>query len=451
MIRKTSVLGLPLLIALCLLGPQSSARARTQENKLNFKVRVALELNALHLAVQPVGDYVLLSELGEIVGRMASGGIYFIDVDPEGLAYVRDQRGRAFMQEIWKAQILPTRVATDSLRIQAIEDVSDWNSNQLARADHYRGAVEIVRDGAGLAVINHVELESYLYGVVAAEIGPLAPMEALKAQAVAARSETVAKIKRGIVAANPLYDFENTPMYQVYRGKGRETDWVRRAVDETRGMILTWDGMPVDAVYCHSCGGVIAGSTDIWEGSDVAFSERKLDGGNSESTLDLSSWVRAHEATTQPMKSFCNPDQPGFPNYAKKHYRWSQSYTTDQLSQLLDYFYKTGPIESLSVVRRTKSGRVRALHVRGERRSVTISKELEIRRALGGLRSVFFTMTNELDASGGLRRVNIHGAGFGHGVGMCQMGALMMANRGMDYRQIVGHYFSGTTLENLYL
>ena len=116
-------------------------------------------------------------------------------------------------------------------------------------------------------------VEYYLYSVVSAEMGSDAPMESLKAQAVAGRSEAAAKITRGIVSSS-FFDFYDTAIAQVYRGKGDETKRVRQAVDSTRGEVLVWQGHVVDAVYSNSCGGVIADSHDMWAGENEGTRRR---------------------------------------------------------------------------------------------------------------------------------------------------------------------------------
>jgi SpoIID/LytB domain protein len=225
---------------------------------------------------------------------------------------------------------------------------------------------------------------------------------------------------------------------------------VRDAVDATRGEILVYDGRAVDAVYSHSCGGVIAAAHDIWGGPPLGYSRRLADRLMEREVADLSSREAAVAWTTRPVEAFCNPEQEGFPNYAKAHFRWERTFEAETLDALMDRRFETGAVERVTVEARSPSGRVRRLAIVGEKRTVRLERELEIRAALGDLKSNFFTLTTERDERGALRRLKVNGAGFGHGVGLCQMGAFMMARQGYNHRQILGFYFAEVSVRRLY-
>ena len=166
---------------------------------------------------------------------------------------------------------------------------------------------------------------------------------------------------------------------------------------------------------------------------------------------DLSDWEPAHRWTSRTdVDCFCNPNQKGFPEYARKYFRWVKSLTVEQMTELIGKKYGLGRIENVTVYKRTKSGRVRGLRVVGDKGRKDFDRELSIRAALGWLRSTFFTFTTEYDNDKNLKRIVIYGAGYGHGVGMCQMGAYMMARRDYRYRQILGHYFRDVKIRRLY-
>ncbi|MBI3736944.1 SpoIID/LytB domain-containing protein, partial [Candidatus Sumerlaeota bacterium] len=298
--------------------------------------------------------------------------------------------------------------------------------------------------------VNNLWLEYYVYGVVASEMGPTVPLEALKAQAVVARSTAVARIERGIVNENPLFDFVDTQMDQAYDGKGSDSDIVRRAVDLTRGEILVWDGKAVEAVYSHSCGGVISSAADMWDSTQLRYFQRKADTLQDSVITSLATSSMADHYIKEYHEGFCNPNQLGFPEFAKKNYHWSKTLSADAFNKSLDKAYGTGKIKDIAVERRSASGRVRVLRIAGEKRTVRLDREMVIRSALGGLKSTFFVIEPEYDSSKKLSKITIYGAGYGHGVGMCQIGAIMMSKQNFTYRQILGHYFMNVKIRKLY-
>ncbi len=369
----------------------------------------------------------------------------------QGEVRLRTVQGQAVAASPTMLRLEPQRRAEDSIYVQGVNDLRAWRSDAVWRGRNYRDSIELIKDQEGkLTVVNHLWLEHYLYGVVASEIGNFAPAEALKAQAVVARSEAVAKLERGIVSANPWFDFTDSALIQAYNGKGLENAAVRRAVDTTRGEILVYNGRAVDAVYSHSCGGVIASTADLWDSDGQGYSRRHLDRLGSAAVPDLAHPEIAHEVTSHAIAALCNPDQPGFPSYARGHFRWMKTLSADQLTSLMDRAYGTGRVKDLLIERRSAGGRVRTMKVIGERRTVVIDRELAIRSSLGQLKSTFFTVEVEEDAAGNLARATIHGAGFGHGVGLCQMGAYVLALQSYNYRQILGHYFTQVKIRRLY-
>ncbi len=368
-----------------------------------------------------------------------------------GGVILRDAAGKVEASDESRLRIVPDDLEGNSLYLQKTQTGRSAASNAPEKGRHYRGEIELSLDEKGtLAAVNDLWIEYYLYGVVAAEMGDFAPLEALKAQAVVSRSEAVAKIEQGMASKNRLFDFVDSSIAQSYSGVGRENDQVRRAVDATRGEILVWEGKPADAVYSHSCGGIVAAAGDTWVGGTPGYSHRMIDRLGNERVPDLSDSTQAEKWITGSVDSFCNPNQAGFPEYAKKHWRWTVSYTNDQLTSLLNKGYGTGKIQDVAVERRSESGRVRSVLVVGEKRTIRLDREMDIRSALGDLQSTFFVLNRHYDASHKIDYLKISGAGFGHGVGMCQMGAFMMAKQNYTYRQILGHYFADVKMRRLY-
>jgi stage II sporulation protein D len=443
-------LALPLLlIAIAFARPVPAFE--TYASHEDLIVRVAVAQGSKHLALACTNDYAVTNTAGKAVTEIRAHQLYFIDLSEDGAVVLRDARGVQLARERGALLFRPPPGANAAFYLQSIRDLTAWRATTLAEAPSYRDALRVgVGSDRLLVAVNELPLERYLYGVVGAEIGGFAPTEALKAQAVAARSEAFAKLHKGRVSKEPLFDFrDSTP--QVYRGWRDENARVRGAVEATRGMILTWHGRPVDAVYGHSCGGVVAEVSEIWGGAPLAYSRRRWDRSDLRNPVDLRSWQAAHDVTrTEGATAWCSPHQDGFPRYAEKHFRWRRSFSAAELMQLLDPVYNTGRIRRIVVDRRSPSGRVQRLRIEGSRRTVVLDRELHIRGALGSLKSTFFTFTTEEAADGALERLTIYGAGYGHGAGMCQMGAFMMGHRGYAWRDILSHYYSGVSIAQIY-
>lgn len=444
-----AVLGLALLFGLP--SAHAAGPLRRPATYEDIRVRVAIVREAHHIAVGATEVYTIRGAGGTTLGQLRARYPYFFDLVEGGTVLMRDAAGKEIARARGGLLLEPAPGANAAIYIQTVRNVKAWRAAAMNNAASYRGSMRIAVASDGLlAAVNELPLEHYLYGVVAVEIGDFAPAEALKAQAIAGRSEAFTKMRRRSLSRDPLYDFTDSSP-QVYRGWREEGLEVRKAVDATRGMILTWHGQPVDAVYGHSCGGVVAEVSEIWGGAPLAYSRRRWDRAGSSKSVDLTDWQSAEEVTgSEGTESFCSPNQEGFPKYAQNHFRWRRAFSAGELTQLIDPSYRTGRVRDLVVDKRSPSGRVQRLRVVGERRTVILDRELRIRGALGSLKSTFFTFTIDRDANGRLDRVYIHGAGYGHGAGMCQMGAFMMAKRGYDYRAILSHYFSGVSLQQLY-
>ena len=286
------------------------------------------------------------------------------------------------------------------------------------RGQRYRGNLEVRRDEQGLTAINELPVEEYLYGVVPSEMPASWPAEALKAQAVAARSYALAQL-----GSYGRYGFDllATQSSQVYKGYDEENPATTRAVEETRGLIMTYRGLPVDAVFHSSSGGTTENSEDVWKNS-----------------VD---YLRAR------------PDPADFND---KYYNWKVAYSIDQLiSQLNSKDYQFSQVEDLLELERTSTGkRVKRLAVKGlDIDGNSVVKEVynanAVRVALG-LKSAFFTMQKEVDQQQKLLRVTFEGNGYGHGLGMSQYGALGLAGQGYSYRDILKYYYTGIALSGNY-
>jgi SpoIID/LytB domain protein len=299
-----------------------------------------------------------------------------------------------------------------------------------------------------ILLVNDVHVEDFLMSVVAAEIGGDAPREALRAQAVAARSEALHKVE-GSHFASIHYDLDDTPRTMVYPGVARETEASRRAVRATRGVVLMHGGEVCDAVFSHSCGGVTADSADVWLSPGVPYLRSRADMPRARPRPHLSSERAVRTLLANPPAVMCNPQgRRQFPSYARRHFRWSVRFSARNLAAQLGV--NLGGVKSVRVAERGDSGRVIRLVIEGGAGTVELSKSTEIRRAIPDLESTLFVVDEGRDSDGTLREVRFVGGGWGHGVGMCQMGAYVRALESQRFDEILEAYFTDAELRRIY-
>jgi stage II sporulation protein D len=273
----------------------------------------------------------------------------------------------------------------------------------------YRGIVELRRTGAGrLTVINEVDLEEYLYGVLKNEVDPQWPTEALKAQAVASRTWALYNFSR---FASEGYDVCATTECQVYSGVTAEDPRTSAAVDETRGQIMTYQGRPIFAAYHSDSGGYTESSDLVWGGAGYPY-----------------------------LKGVADPYSIGAPRH-----EWI---VRMDLSTFESRVRGSGRlitnVMGIEVAEATPSGRAALLRIFGAH-GVLIVKGAELRAVLGAdLRSTLFTVRLVPDDP---PHVEFRGRGSGHGVGLSQWGARGMAEMGWKYQEILGYYYSGIAFE----
>lgn len=263
----------------------------------------------------------------------------------------------------------------------------------------YRGRTRLIRQGNGITALNVVDLEQYLYSVVGAEAIPTWPLEALKAQAVAARTYALHKTA---TASNQYYDLDTTTKTQVYKGLETEFLSTHEAVNATLGQVMTYQGKTILAVFHSSSGGHTENVEDVWT-SPLPYLRGVVD-------YDQSAPV----------------------------FQWTKSFTGSQLGSLVG---GVGRVRSLIPERTTPHGRVVSLKIVGDRGSKRISGT-QFRQALD-LRSTLFTIS----PVGGSFQIN--GRGFGHGIGLSQWGTYYLAEQGTSYDQILSHYYQNANLSAL--
>jgi SpoIID/LytB domain protein len=323
----------------------------------------------------------------------------------------------------------------------------------------YRGRVEFFIDRfSKLTTVNILPIEDYVAGVVPSEMHNAFPLEALKAQAVSARNEIFSNV--GTRHLEDHFDLCAEVHCQVYSGINKQTANTDKAVKETKGMVMKMAGVVIHANYAGVCGGQTENNENVWSGLPRPYLRGIFDGngradllGNSladENTLLR--WL-----TTKP-GVYCNTVQGEIPaalEYTKKYFRWEANYTRQELQEVIrrrtgeDF----GELQDLVPLQRGVSGRLMRLRVVGTKKIFEISRELAIRQALADktLWSACIAIQKSgLDRNRLPASFKILGAGWGHGVGMCQTGAAMMALRGQNFVQILQHYYTGVKLDKEY-
>jgi SpoIID/LytB domain protein len=310
--------------------------------------------------------------------------------------------------------------------------------------------------------------------VVSSEMSASCPLELLKAHAVISRS-WLRYPKEPTVAARLA---SQTPIkqsgdpHEMIRWYGRDAhrdfdvcadDHCQRyqgitkafsagassAVAATADEVLFYDGVVCDARFSKSCGAITEIYSTAWEDWDIPYLVSVYDGETQPASYDAEGLIRAEPP------AWCNTKDtrllarilPGFDQETVDFYRWRVEYSAEELGELIAarLGVDLGPIREMEALARGPSTRIHRLKIVGEKDYVIIGKELEIRRALS--RSHLYSSAFVVDREAG--RFVLHGAGWGHGVGLCQIGAAVMADQGKNYREILGHYYRGSMIGTL--
>lgn len=351
----------------------------------------------------------------------------------------------------------------------------------------FLGKLRFVVHGRKIWAINELPVERYLESVISSEMSATSSLELLEAHAVISRSWLLAQIKNRrsvnnevvsiytcIMGENKMikwYDRQDHTLFDVcaddhcqrYQGITKETSQhVAEAIAHTRGQVLMSEDEICDARFSKCCGGAMEEFQYCWE--DTPKSYLKAIGDTVEETIpDLTVEANAEEWIRTSPESFCNTQDKrvlsqvlnDYDQETTDFYRWCVDYTQAQLSQLINsrLGIDFGQILDLIPVERGKSGRLCQLKIVGTKRTLTIGKELEIRRVLSSSHlysSAFVVDKEDVDADGVPGLFHIIGAGWGHGVGLCQIGAAVMGDKGYSYDRILAHYYPGAELKNLY-
>lgn len=349
----------------------------------------------------------------------------------------------------------------------------------------FEGALLIKTENHRLLAINRIALERYLYSVIASEMNARAHTEFLKAHAVISRSWLLAQLGTNTQTAQTgpaapenrtespaerirWYEREAHTQFDVcaddhcqrYQGLLEvDTPQVKTALSSTQGMVLCSGEDICDARFSKCCGGLTESFESCWADTRLPYLVSKPD---LIPAPDRSSYADPEGFILGNPPSFCNTGDKDILEQVLKDYdfqtrdffRWTVSYDVRELSDLFKQRsgLDLGLLSDLEALERGGSGRIVRLKVMGSKGSLIIGKELEIRRCLSKthLYSSAFVVDKVLDEQGKVRQFILHGAGWGHGVGLCQIGAAVMAEQGYGFEQILEHYYPNTQIKQLY-
>ncbi len=311
----------------------------------------------------------------------------------------------------------------------------------------YEGEIHLYIDNSDdLCVTVHLPMETYLKGVVPYEIGPTSPLEALKAQAVAARAEAVIALTSKLYSGEH-HDLTSDVECQVFSGNLRRSFESDQAVDETRSLVISEYGKPMNAFYASNCGGRAELIQNVWPSREnlKSYQQALPDNERRSGPRLIRNW-RARRWIKSSPEVYCNPAyEPALPSWSQKNFRWTREFEIDEISKMLSQDPEWGKLKKIKALKRGVSGRIYQASFIFENGSYTASGELAIRQQFSpSLRSSAFFVSKQKG------RFIIRGAGWGHGVGMCQSGAISQASKGISFDQILKHYYVNSELLSVY-
>ena len=353
-------------------------------------------------------------------------------------------------------RIIPLSDET-TITLYGVKVGSGFNWESMADRT-YKGIIEIrVGNDAKLCAISEIPIDQYLKGVVPAEMPAGYPPEALKCQAVAARSEVLAKL--GTKHINDPFDYCANVHCQVYSGTTNEAESTNKAVSSTHGEVLYYEDRICDGVYSAVCGGHTEHKQNVWNPPEEPYLVGIYDAKDKGKPpkLNLSKEKKVREWIASRPDVFCSLNRDDLPNilaYSKKYFRWEVSYARKELEEIIKKRTgeDIGTLYDIIPLERGISGRLIEIEVLGSRKNIRVKKELNIRRALSPtyLRSGCFVIDIEMGDIGTPMAFTFRGAGWGHGVGMCQIGAAVMALDGYKYKNILAHYYQVIKINSVY-
>ncbi|MCK4545336.1 SpoIID/LytB domain-containing protein [candidate division WOR-3 bacterium] len=408
------------------------------QNKFIFKIALILFIISLSGCIHK------LQFKQEPVVRihLTSSTIYStISSDCNIIVETNNMRGKSKSFSVWNIGIKGNKIYAEHNN-KYIKKIGDWVKFYTEKpwgvlylhGKGYKGALKFLYLNNKISVINEVNIEDYLKGVVPYEIGNLSldKVEAVKAQAIAARTYAIRKM---MYRKNNYFDLHSDIKDQVYKGIKENSDITDMACEDTRGLILTYKHKPIDAKYSSTCGGITADARELWTDKKVPY---------------LTPVVDAKSRFIFKGRSFCS---------RSRYSNWEIKYNRNDFFKLLreNLIYLTGKqeneigeIKNIKIVKRGPSRRVIEVIVYSNKGQYSIIKNnirLLMRNSQNpskSLLSTYFTIKQSNN------NISIKGKGFGHGAGMCQYGAIGMASMGYGFREILKHYYHGARLEKVY-
>lgn len=352
----------------------------------------------------------------QTVRVLLADGLKTAQVTNSGLVYIYAQGSGKKFKVSAPETITVQALGGGKLRIGALESAAPLviepakNVKLTFQKNAYTGKLYAVPSGKTFRLVEYTDMENYLLGVLPYEMSYSWPLEALKAQAVAARTYTVMEMKK---KKNADFDLYNDVRSQMYKGSAKVYDSVRKAVEGTRGQVLTYKGEPFHTYYHANCGG----------GTD-----------------DAKIWTGAKGPTIKPLTGVsCDYDQKS------KSYTWSNTVPLSSINKFINKNGLQGSVKKIKVAARTRTKRAETLEFTTSKGKKTLSCA-KFRLAVGSslLKSCKIT---DIDKNN--KGFAFKGRGYGHGVGMCQDGARGMAEAGKTYKKILSHYFPSSNLTTL--
>lgn len=437
-------------------------------------------LRAPELTFHLSGKYHLLANKNEnLFGKCTA------HLQGEELVVKNAGKSFSFKNEI---SFLPCNLTADSFELENVVIGIDFHWEQKEN-QQFRGALKIMKVGNEIQAVNILPVENYLYSVISSEMSGESSLNLLKAHAIISRSWLLAQMdpenrfgqamekapgnisndKRVMWYARE--DHQNFHVCaddhcQRYQGITRaHNPNVIKAVQDTAGMILTYDGKICDARYSKCCGGIMEKFENCWEPVEHPYLTNVFDSHNPEKkavAANVSDELAAREFIHHRPDAFCNTTDVKILSQVLNDYdqktldffRWAVTYDQDTLAGLIhkksgiDF----GQIKNLRAIKRGPSGRIIEMEIEGTKKSIVVGKELEIRKWLSEshLYSSAFTITISEVQDEVPQKFVLKGAGWGHGVGLCQIGAAVMGAEGYAHTKILNHYYPGADLTKWY-
>jgi len=361
-----------------------------------------------------------------------------------------------------------------------------WQQKENQR---FQGSLKLIIENDQITAINLIPIEDYLTSVISSEMSATSSEELLKAHSIISRSWVLAQVEKNQIIETTSnkystkyetddelirwYDREDHKNYDVcaddhcqrYQGVTRLVAHnAQEAVAFTRGLVLKYEDKICDTRFSKSCGGISESFENVWEPvvhpylKSIVDNKFEPEGFDMDLTKESSAakWIKSNP------EAFCNTSDEkvlkqvlvSYDRNTKDFYRWKVEYTADEISGLINSKsgFDFGKIIDLIPLQRGLSGRIIRLKIIGTKKTFIVGKELEIRRLLSKshLYSSAFIVENKNNVDGIPQNWILYGAGWGHGVGLCQIGAAVMSEMGYEFDEILLHYFKGAQIQKLY-